>query len=29
MTSQELYEHLLAVYGTPRWWSDNPVVVMA
>ena len=29
LAANELYERLLAAYGTPPWWSDNPVTVMA
>ncbi|MDD3336428.1 MAG: endonuclease [Eubacteriales bacterium] len=28
MTAQALYETLLAAYGQPQWWSDNPYTVM-
>ena len=28
MTANELYEKLLQMYGKPRWWSDDPYVVM-
>ncbi|MDY4609730.1 MAG: hypothetical protein SPD11_03820 [Sphaerochaetaceae bacterium] len=28
LTAQELYDALLAGYGKPRWWSDNPYEVM-
>ena len=24
----ELYAALLAAYGPPRWWSDDPYIVM-
>ena len=27
-TSVELYEQLLETYGKPRWWSDDPYMVM-
>lgn len=28
MTALEIYEKLLHTYGRPRWWSDDPYVVM-
>ncbi|MDD4513428.1 MAG: endonuclease [Eubacteriales bacterium] len=28
ITASEIYEKLLASYGQPRWWSDNPYIVM-
>jgi endonuclease-3 related protein len=28
MTANELYEKLLQMYGKPRWWSEDPYVVM-
>lgn len=28
MTANELYEKLRQMYGKPRWWSDDPYVVM-
>ena len=24
LAANELYERLLAAYGIPPWWSDNP-----
>ncbi len=28
LCANELYEQLLAAYGKPRWWSDDPFTVM-
>lgn len=28
LNAEELYEILLAAYGKPRWWSDDPFIVM-
>ncbi len=28
LCANELYEKLLAAYGRPRWWSDDPFTVM-
>lgn len=28
LCSQEIYQRLLAAYGKPRWWSDDPFTVL-
>lgn len=28
LNAQEIYQVLLAAYGKPRWWSDEPFTVM-
>lgn len=28
LTAQKLYDALLAAYGEPQWWSDDPYTVM-
>ena len=28
ITAAEIYDRLYAAYGQPRWWSDDPFVVM-
>lgn len=28
LCANDLYQHLLAAYGTPRWWSKDPFTVM-
>jgi len=28
MTASEIYDKLYTAYGQPRWWSDDPYIVM-
>lgn len=28
IAAAEIYEKLHCAYGQPRWWSDNPYIVM-